>query len=569
MTSFAYYDRVNPDLLRLLPRDARLIVEIGCGAGALAAQYKLINPQARYLGVERHWPAVESASHRLDRVVYGDAELLTLEQLGIEPETVDCLVYGDVLEHLADPWDIVRRQSSWLRPCGMVLACVPNVQHWTVLVELLRGRWRYQDEGLLDRTHLRFFTREGIVDLFTRAGLVVDDVQPRLMPVEDFERFQRLLEPVVQGLGVDRAEFTEQTAAVQYVVRARRSTEPARRLLIQTVVGEEKVCARIRVHEPDHFLSTIPGVRTFATGMPAQLPDSRSGEEKVVIWQRCGWQYPRDLEVYHQMLRRRYLFVGEWDDDPRSWPFACENNFLLLRAFHFLQTSTEPLAELLRRFNPNVEVFENHLASLPPLPAAREGDQVKLFFGALNRENDWAPLLSGLNNILTEACPRVRVQVVHDRAFFSALQTPGKTFEPFCPYERYLELLRACDIALLPLEATAFNELKSDLKFVECAGHGVVALASTTLYERSVIDGVTGLLFRSPAEFEDRLRLLIADPPLRMRLAGNAYAWVRDYRMLAQHFRRRYDWYLRMLGMLPRLDAELASRAPELFAERE
>jgi len=83
MSVLAYYDHVNPDLLRLLPRDARLIVEVGCGTGALAARYKLVNPRVRYLGVERHWPAVERAAQRLDRVVYGDAELRTLEQLGI------------------------------------------------------------------------------------------------------------------------------------------------------------------------------------------------------------------------------------------------------------------------------------------------------------------------------------------------------------------------------------------------------------------------------------------------------------------------------------------------------
>jgi SAM-dependent methyltransferase len=567
MTSLAYYDRVNPDLLRLLPRDAWLIVEIGCGAGALAAQYKLVNPHARYLGVERHWPAVERAGQRLDRVVYGDAEMLSLEQLGIEAESVDCLIYGDVVEHLADPWDLVRKQARWLRPGGMVLACVPNVQHWTVLAELFRGRWRYQDEGLLDRTHLRFFTREGIVDLFSQAGLLVEDIQPRLLAGEEFGRFQQLLVPVVQALGVGVGEFAEQSAAVQYVVRARRASKAARRLLIETVVGEEKACARVRVHEPDEFLSTIPGVRTLASSMPMQLLESRLDEDKIVIWQRCGWRYPHDLAQYQELLRRGCLIVGEWDDDPRNWPFASDQNFLLLRAFHCVQTSTEPLARLLRRYNPSVAVLENQLASLSPLPVARNNDQVRLFFGALNRENDWLPIMAGLNRILAEVGGGVNIQVVHDRVFFDALETPAKSFEPFCPYERYLELLRSCDIALLPLEATAFNEMKSDLKFVECAGHGVVALASATVYDRSLVDGVTGLLFRSPVEFVDRLRLLIRDRDLRNRLAGNAYAWVREHRLLAQHFRRRYDWYLRMIGMLPQLGIELRQRAPELFTE--
>jgi hypothetical protein len=111
-----------------------------------------------------------------------------------------------------------------------------------------------------------------------------------------------------------------------------------------------------------------------------------------------------------------------------------------------------------------------------------------------------------------------------------------------------------------------FNRMKSDLNFLECAAHGVVALASPTVYEGSLVDGMTGMLYRSPAEFEDRMRLLLGDAALRRHLATNAYAWVREHRLLAQHFRQRYDWYLRMQALLPELNVQLRQRAPELFA---
>src|SRR5262249_36347232 len=189
MAEGEYYDRINPDLLRLLPRDARVILEVGCGSGALGAAFKRINPAVRYLGIERHAPAAFQAGGGRDRGVLGGARPNTPAQRGITPGRGDGLGYGDGLGHLADPWRPLPPRAPWLRPDGLVLACVPNVQHWSVLAELLRGRWRYRDEGLLDRTHLRFFTLEGVQDLFRRAGLHVHDVQPRTVTGDDFARF--------------------------------------------------------------------------------------------------------------------------------------------------------------------------------------------------------------------------------------------------------------------------------------------------------------------------------------------------------------------------------------------
>src|SRR5262249_53974498 len=157
-----YYNRVNVDLLRIMPPDASVVLEAGCGAGALAEAYRRINRGVTYCGIEKNADAARlaSSSGRIDQLIVGDVETVDLSALGFSEErpSVDCLVFGDVLEHLVDPWIVLSRLARLVRSGGQVLACIPNIQHYSIIINLMRGNWDYEDEGLLDRTHLRFFT---------------------------------------------------------------------------------------------------------------------------------------------------------------------------------------------------------------------------------------------------------------------------------------------------------------------------------------------------------------------------------------------------------------------------
>ena len=127
--TYDYFGNINPDLLNRIPQSASRVLEIGCGSGALGAAYKTLNPMSTYVGIEYVPEAAESARGRLNHVVCGDVEDPELAIPLVDGKKYDCLVYGDVLEHLRDPWAVLQRHLGLLSEDGLVLACIPNAQH--------------------------------------------------------------------------------------------------------------------------------------------------------------------------------------------------------------------------------------------------------------------------------------------------------------------------------------------------------------------------------------------------------------------------------------------------------
>jgi glycosyltransferase involved in cell wall biosynthesis len=186
-----------------------------------------------------------------------------------------------------------------------------------------------------------------------------------------------------------------------------------------------------------------------------------------------------------------------------------------------------------------------------------------VFFGALNREQDWLDLMPVINSIAAKTGNRLRFEVVHDRSFFEALETPHKNFTPICDYETYIRLLGTCEISLMPLSDNGFNRAKSDLKFIEAGACRVAPLASHVVYGDSIEDSKTGLLFHDPHEFRNRLLRLIAMPELARDIGDAARQYVTEKRMLAYQVGPRLSWYSQLWSRKDELTAALRARMAE------
>lgn len=148
----------------------KTVLDVGAATGYVA---ELLSERGcKVTGIEVDPDAARKAEEHCKRIITGDIEGLDLKaELG--EASFDVIVFGDVLEHLREPLEVLKRFKPFLSPEGYVVASIPNVAHGSVRLALLQGRFQYQSLGLMDDTHLRFFTRETVEQMFTDAGFVI------------------------------------------------------------------------------------------------------------------------------------------------------------------------------------------------------------------------------------------------------------------------------------------------------------------------------------------------------------------------------------------------------------
>lgn len=300
------------------------ILDVGCAAGDLGAE--LILRGYEVVGIERDPAAAEVASSRLSHVHVSDLATCPLNEI-VEGQ-FDAVVFGDVLEHLVDPKSVLKSAQEILTPTGIVIASVPNIAHGSIRIGIALGQWDYTDEGLLDRTHLRFFTLETIKELFAESGFVIDSIQativdPLLATTDEVP--QEILDWLMDHPG---------TSDFQYVVEAHAGTSQTDPEIQILRLGEQHTVETTYTEHQEKRASELSEYRKRAEDLEAQLEKTSRELQRV-----------KDQLVNFEEERLRILTV-------RDYALGMEQSYG--RAQYELAESTDLIGQLRK------EIVETH-----------------------------------------------------------------------------------------------------------------------------------------------------------------------------------------------------------------
>jgi 2-polyprenyl-3-methyl-5-hydroxy-6-metoxy-1,4-benzoquinol methylase len=173
-----YFSNRREEVAELVDANAKTILDVGCAYGLLGASLKSIDHERVVVGIEKDPAAANQARRVLDKVIRTDIEDGNLTEL---KEKFDCIIFADILEHLRDPRAVLEKFREYLRVHGYIVCSIPNVRHYTVFIRLLLKGWEYEDYGIFDRTHIRFFSLKPMIRLIEGAGYKIEIIKPNIV----------------------------------------------------------------------------------------------------------------------------------------------------------------------------------------------------------------------------------------------------------------------------------------------------------------------------------------------------------------------------------------------------
>ncbi len=289
-----YFNGLNEKLLARIPSSSRRVLEFGCANGRLGAAFKQRNPQARWTGVDINDDALRIAGQYLDEVIRIDLNSgdpsLQLRQ------SYDCIVFGDLLEHLVHPEAFLHALSGLAEPDAVVVCCVPNMAHASVIARMLSGDVSYDDAGLLDSTHLRFLSHASVTKMFLDNGWLPNVADSYVVGHQ--QEFIEQLCAAGGALGIPRDTLLRNVLLYQLIMDCRRSPAPS-----STSPRDDRISVVVPITNQQQFelnIARSPGLREIgAEIIPVQgAPDPAQALDAGMRHARGTWILFCHQDVY-------------------------------------------------------------------------------------------------------------------------------------------------------------------------------------------------------------------------------------------------------------------------------
>ena len=550
-------------------RSLRLL-EVGCSSGyfgqALQAQGHEV------WGIETNQSAARTAATRLHRVFCGSIEAFFLDEQ-FDELRFDAILFGDVLEHLLNPVAVLQASAQRLTQQGSIIASLPNIAHERARMMLFEGRWEYSATGIMDNTHLRFYTRDTIVELFSAAELAINRLSSVTLTGDAVGiRIEPGVEERLAGLIEDKERHV-----FQYVVQAVRPP-------LRTHISNNNPAALDNVPDVNnsflrnasHKILCLPplpnsSLYTIRLGEPMErLTELFGGEVRLGNLHNCpatdiDWAdtivFQREaneptLELIRRLRRLGKRVVFDIDDLLLDVPdyLAVHEHCVqmrpaleaVLREVDAVSVSTEPLAQELQVYNDRVFTTPNYAWS-----SHTRIDQV-----AKPNAEAVRVIIASSDSVRVDFLVEALLQLSQDENLdldLVAIGPPGIFLREAgvslshidnMPHSQFKAFLasRPNTIALIPLDDNKFNRCKSAIKYFDYALAGVPCICSDVIPYRPVIEpGETGLLCANTQQaWVSAVRSLVQDPVLRTTIATRSLARVLEAHNLNA---TAYSWH--------------------------
>lgn len=514
------------------------ILEVGCASGYFGSILR--NHDHEVWGIEPDKTAASNASLILDHVHNGTIE----DFFNTHPKVkFDAIVFGDVLEHLIDPVAILEKCKQHLHTHGIIVASIPNVAHGAIRLMLLEGRWDYAELGILDRTHLHFYTKDTIIELFEGTGYTIecmDTVSLSISQVNDMQALNlnpQSIETLSQNL-LDTHAF-----AFQYVISARQSTSKTKAqshfkridgLKIACIVSDtNSIVFNIRLRRQLQCWASITGGE-FCFLKFSELNSENMDWGDIYVFQReandlvantiislkkCGKKIIFDIDDY--------LFdVPDHLSHHRSY---IEKNLstleIILSNVDAVSTSTENLRKNISQYNhqtfitPNYSEYTGCTAKHPD----SSPEKTHIIVSASD-----ALSIDTVTKALAKLQNQFNIKIIAIGPFIDKLRQANLKFESFDATDitQFRKIISSYPnpIGLIPLDSSTFSSCKSAVKYFDYSMCNIPSICSdVSPYSDVVKNGIDGILLgNSEDEWFNAILELASSAQTRMKLAAAA-----------------------------------------------